>query len=79
MKITIRVRPSTKCCQKSFSMEPAVRVATSRGRMKKSPMPRTAVMPSMRATLPLPISTPSSSAWMPALRISHRVPMTNCS
>ena len=36
-------------------------------------------MPSIRATLPLPISTPSSSAWRPALRMSQRVPTTSVS
>ena len=71
MKITTRTRPSTRCWTMSFSMLPAVNVATTSGRMKNSPMPRTAVMPSISATPPLPISTPSSSAWRPALRTSQ--------
>ena len=79
MKIAIRTSPSTKCWTKSFSMLPAVTLAISSGRMKNRPIPRTAVMPSMRATLPLPISTPSSSAWRPAERISQRVPTTSVS
>ena len=36
-------------------------------------------MPSISAMPPLPISTPSSSAWRPALRISQRVPTTSVS
>ena len=43
------------------------------------PMPTTAVMPSISATLPLPSSTPSSSAWRPADRISQRVPTISVS
>ena len=42
MKIATRTRPSTKCWTKSFSMLPAVNVAMTSGRMKNSPMPRTA-------------------------------------
>ena len=43
------------------------------------PMPTTAVMPSISATLPLPSSTPSSSAWRPADRTSQRVPTISVS
>ena len=75
MKMTTRTSPSTRCWTMSFSMLPAVNVATTSGRMKNSPMPRTAVIPSISATPPLPISTPSSSAWRPALRTSHLVPI----
>ena len=74
MKIATRTRPSTRCWTKLFSMLPAVNVAITSGRMKNRPIPSTAVMPSISATPPLPSSTPSSSAWRLAERISQRVP-----
>ena len=48
MKIPTRIRPSTRCWTQLCSMLPTVSVATASGRMKNRPMPRIAVMPSIR-------------------------------
>ncbi len=74
MNSATRIRPSTVCWSSPDSWLPTVSVATRSGSRKNRPMPRTAVMPSMSAMLPRPISTPSSSACSPADRMSQRVP-----
>ena len=54
-------------------------LATNSGNRKNTPTPATSVRPSMSAIEPLPSSTPYSSAWTFALRISQRVPTTSVS
>src|SRR3972149_6156483 len=79
MKIATRTRPSTRCWMNPCSMFAVLTLAMKSGSRKNTPIPRSAVMPSIRAIDPRPSSAPSSSAWMFALRMSQRVPTTSVS